>query len=180
MVLLSIYGTPPGRSYGQTLLKQEKLWKNLPKTRPLVVVKCKVWNAEILFATSGMQNVGQHCCWLFGGVEDFSNCWQSWLNNNARSLPTLWNVDGIILDISQSVMIFGVFSLDMMQEKSSQWLMWWGIFAVLKTLSVTLHWPDASILIFTFTKSLSIHSLLSFSLSPSHTVSTAVSSFLNS
>lgn len=120
MVLLSIYRTPPGRSYGQTLLKQEKLWKNLPKTGPLVVVKCKVWNAGILFATSGMQNVGQHCCWLFGGVEDFSNCWQSWLNNNVRSLPTLWNVDGIILDISQSVMISGVFSQDMMQEDLSE------------------------------------------------------------
>lgn len=120
LVLLSIYRTPPGRDYGQTLLKQEKLWKNLPKTGPLVVVKCKVWNVGILFATSGMQNVGQHCCWLFGGVEDFSNCWQSWLNNNVRSLPTLWNVDGIILDISQSVMIFGVFSQDMMQEDLSE------------------------------------------------------------
>lgn len=75
-------------------------------------MKCKVWNVGILFAASGMPNVSQLCCWLFEGVEDSSNCWQSWLNN-VRLLPTWWNADGIIFGISQTLMIFGLFSKDM-------------------------------------------------------------------
>jgi len=51
----------------------------------------------------------------------------------------------------------------------AQWLVWWGIFAVLKKLSVPLHWLDASIIIFTFTKSLSFPSpLFFFSFSLTH------------
>lgn len=89
--------------------------ENFPKTSLLVLVKCKVWNVGILFAASGMPNASQQCCWLFEGVEDFLNCWQSWLNN-IRLLPTWWNAKSIIFGISQTIMIFGVFSKDMMQE----------------------------------------------------------------
>lgn len=80
-------------------------WENMEDrsltciTGPRMVLKWKVWNVWISFATFGMWNRSQQHCWLFRGVEDSWSYWQMWLSI-VRFVPTSRNVDGIVVGMS--------------------------------------------------------------------------------